>query len=326
MWFFEIAALDRFCARGLRIQFREVVHVRLLRWAAGPSAVALILLLSPAASAQDAIAPARQPGASETAPAAAPSQGELERARALFAEGLNFVAQEDWGNAADRFTQVHDIRPSPVVSYNLASALTHLGRLVESSQLLTQVLSDAQADEETRRAAQLLLSKIEPGIGSVTLRVYGNAEGCSFSLDDRPIDVSSGTLTERLDPGVHRVAVVRDGETILNPQVTLGGAFPMQAQLSLEIPAKAAPVPVVALAPPPPQPRVQPDLRLSQPVDAPDEHESILEQWWLWAGAGAVIAGGVIATLVLTSGDDPAPISGNAGPGVIHTRVTGAMP
>jgi hypothetical protein len=300
--------------------------------------LASLVLVSGSAHAQRGLAPAPPPPEPWTvapvAPepaAAAPSEADLERARVLFAEGLDFVAKQDWWNAADRFKQVRAIKSSPVVSYNLASALAEVGQLVESSKLLTQLLGDSQADAETRRAAQLLLSKIEPNIGSLSINVYGNSDGCSFTLDGQPIEIVNGAASQRVDVGPHKVTVERDGETILNPQVTVGGALPLHAQLSLEIPAKQKPQPVARLEPTrarlPPSPRKEPELRLTTPAPAPrdegEDDESVFEQWWLWAGAGAVVAGGVVAALVLTRSDDPTPVAGDTNPPVIRTMVLG---
>jgi hypothetical protein len=265
------------------------------------------------------------PVAPTPAAPAAPTQADLERARVLFAEGLDFVAKQDWWNAADRFRQVRAIRSSPVVSYNLASALAEIGELVESSKLLMQLLGDSEADTETRRAAQLLLSKIEPNIGSISINVYGNTEGCSFTLDDQPIEIAAGAASQRVDLGPHTVKVDRDSATILSPQVTVGGTLPLHAHLSLEIPPKAKPEPEPMRVVLPP-PRKAPALRLETPPPAPRDDESVFEQWWLWAGAGAVVAGAVVGTLVLTASDDPSPIEGDTEPRVIRTSVIGEMP
>ena len=303
----------------MRLQFHAVVHATLRRSLA-LAPLALTLLCSPA-SAQHGFPPGPPPPVREPSGATQPpSEADLERARSLFAEGLAFVAQQDWHHAAERFTQVRAIRSSPVVSYNLASALAELGQRVESSKLLTQVLSDPLADGETRNAALLLLSKIEPQIGALTISVYGKTEDCRFSLDGQPLAIAGREQSLRVDIGQHTVAVERDGATILSPQITIGGTFPMQAQLALEVPARLQPTQVAL-----PPARKTVELRLSQPSAPPRDGESLLEQWWLWAGAGAVVAGAIVATVVLTSSDDPSPDPGDTNPPLIHTRVLGSM-
>ena len=57
-----------------------------------------------------------------------------EEARRLFAEGIEFVEQERWAEAEERFRRVLVLRGSQVVAYNLASALEHLGRFVEAAR------------------------------------------------------------------------------------------------------------------------------------------------------------------------------------------------
>src|SRR5882672_1974841 len=69
-----------------------------------------------------------------------------DQARQLFNEGLALVEHEDWAGAEERFRRVLALRSSHVVSYNLASALTHLERLVESAELLRGVARDPSVD------------------------------------------------------------------------------------------------------------------------------------------------------------------------------------
>jgi hypothetical protein len=296
------------------------------------STFVVLVALGRAASAQHGLPPVPPPVAPAQTqhveqPAAEPSEADLERARVLFTQGLDFVAQHDWRAAAERFEQVLAIRSSPVVSYNLASALAEQGERVESSKLLTQLLGDVQADAETRRAALLLLNKIEPQIGTLSISVYGNSKDCSFTLDGEPLEIAGAALSLRVDVGDHTVTVERDGLTILSPQVTIGGTSPMLAQLALEIPPRPRPMQVTL-----PPPRKAVDLQLSRPKnpprrEEPRDDESVLEPWWLWAGAGAIVAGAVVATLVLTSSDEAKPIAGDTDPAWIRTRVVmGTIP
>ena len=127
---------------------------------------------------------AAQPSA-ESVREAPPTDTSVEVARQLFAEGLQFVEAEDWAGAEDRFRRVLSVKSSHVVSYNLASALRHLGRVTESSELLRVILRDATADATTHDAAQQLLSEIEPLIGSLTIRVSGETSGAELALDDQ---------------------------------------------------------------------------------------------------------------------------------------------
>src|SRR5712671_6532786 len=70
------------------------------------------------------------------------TEQSTDLARQLFNEGLDFVEHEHWAEVEDRFRRVLALRSSHVVSYNLASALMHLGRFCESSELLRAIVRD----------------------------------------------------------------------------------------------------------------------------------------------------------------------------------------
>ena len=66
---------------------------------------------------------------------ASAQQNEAERtalARTLFGEGVAFVDQQNWDEAVVRFRRAYALRPSPVVGFNLASALAEQGHPVEA--------------------------------------------------------------------------------------------------------------------------------------------------------------------------------------------------
>ena len=65
---------------------------------------------------------------------------DVALARQLFEQGIAFVDEEDWTQAADRFQRSLELRPSPIVAYNLGSALVELGRLVTREMLLEKVI------------------------------------------------------------------------------------------------------------------------------------------------------------------------------------------
>ena len=165
----------------------------------------------------------------------------VDAARRLFAEGLAFVELGNWVSAEERFRQVLAQRSSHVVVYNLASALVHLDRPVEGAELLRSILRAADADAETREAAQQLLSETEPRIGTLTVRVSGDATFTAFTLDDKPIELTAQVQTIAVDPGEHRIAALRDGAEVASQRVALGNGQLLQAEVELLLPALIAP-------------------------------------------------------------------------------------
>lgn len=206
------------------------------------------------------------------------------------------------------------VKSSAVVSYNLASALARLGRLIESAELLRVVVRDPEVDATTRDPAQQLLAEIEARIGSITVRVQGDATGATLRLDDRDLGPEL-VQTISVDPGEHVVAALRRGKTLASQHVRIGGEDPLKAEVMLDLREQLVALPL-------------PDLRVSK---LPEENarrandsEAIWGSPWLWAGAGAVVvAGAVIIVAVALSGDAGMvdPIGGDTDPPLVHGRV-----
>lgn len=299
--------------------------LRSRRWLA--HAVCLTLAGHSQGFAQPASAP---PPTSTVLPAAV--DATTEEARRLFAEGLEFVEDQDWVQAEERFRRVLATRGSHVVAYNLASALEHLGRLVEAAELLRPVARDASVEPRTKVAAERLLAQIEPRIGSLTVRLSGDSQGALVRLDDKQVQISEQVLTVSVDPGAHRVVVERDGVIVASRTVQVGGDGALQTSLAIEIPPRMAvpggsgtgsaaktTIPLGSLRPPGTQaPKAALDPR---PAPRDDEQDSLLSSPWLWAGIGVVAIGAGVTTVLLLSGDQAAPVRGDTDPPVVHGKV-----
>jgi hypothetical protein len=257
-----------------------------------------------------------------------PAAQVLDQARQLFNQGLEYVEREDWAQAEDRFRRVLALRSSHVVSYNLASALMHLGRLVESSELLRAIVRDTTADVTTRDAATQLLSELEPRIGSLTIRVSGDARGAILHLDDKPIELSGSVQALSVDPGEHHVSLERDGAVLSTKSVEVGNQAPLQAELLLEVAPRVAPQAAASALPlSPNRPRAAFASSTSIPAPEPARSDSLVSKWWFWTSIGAVVAGGVVAGVLLAnSGSQAQPVMGDTNPPVIRGQVQMGMP
>jgi len=279
----------------------------------------LAVCAAPSAHAQD-VAPSTTEPQAGTA-----EQVQLEQARKLFEEGLAHVEAGNWVEAEQAFRRVLALRSSPVVTYNLASALARLGRLIESAEMLRAIVRDSSVDAATRDPAQSLLAEIEPQIGSLTVRVLGNTEGLVLRLDQRTLGAGELIQAISVDPGVHAIVAERDGKALASEEVKVGGAAPLIAEVTLDL---REPEPVKPIAP---------DLRVSKlpseqpPRGAHADESSVWSSPWLWSSAAAVVlvTVGVVAVVALSSGGDPEqadPVSGTTSPPVIRGRVVGEMP
>jgi hypothetical protein len=255
-----------------------------------------------------------------------------EEARRLFAEGLDFVEAEDWVQAEERFRRVLAMRGSHVVAYNLASALDHLGRLVEAAELLRPIARDSSVEPRTKAAAERLLGQVEPRIGSLTVRLSGDSQGALVRLDDKQVQISEQVLTVSVDPGAHRVVVERDGVIVASRTVEVGGEGTLQTSIAIDVPprlgqgtdaAGATPrttsIPLGSLTPVgsrAPKAAVEPG-----PEPRDDDGDSMFASPWLWVGVGALAIGAGVTVALLMTSEDPAPVRGDTDPPVVRGKV-----
>jgi hypothetical protein len=177
--------------------------------------------------------------------AAAPSEDEVTaRARALFDEGLELADAGDWERAVPRFRRALDLREAAPVRFNLATSLSHMGRLVEAIEELDRILTDPEADAEVREAARELRAELRPRLGRLTVTVRGDAEGTHVVVDGRPWDALG--IAAVADPGVRVVRLLRAMQEldVEEADVPEGGA----TRVILEVPAPAASTEPVASA------------------------------------------------------------------------------
>ena len=257
-------------------------------------------------------------GSATTSPAS--TEQDRDEARALFSEGLEFVEHEDWVNAEERFRRVLALHSSHVAAYNLGSALARLGRLVEAAEVLRSILRAEDVDAPTSQAAQQLLLETEPRIGSLTIRITGDLTGVRFALDSKPLELTAQVQTISIDPGEHVIDAQRGAETLAQGRVTVGGSAPLQAELSLELPARLAPERVASAAELAPS-----DAARAHTAPAPDQRDGEASSgapWWLWAAGGVAVAAAAAVTVALVvAGAEATPVMGDTNPPVVRGRV-----
>ncbi len=258
-------------------------------------------------------------------PSSAPDGAVTAAARALFEEGVRLVDAGDFDQAADRFRRSDELHASPVVAYNLATSLAEIGRIVEASEVSRRVVRDAAAPQAIRAAAQSLLDRITPRIGSLTIRVVGDPEGVETRLDGATVPVALIGVARPVDPGQHVVSLARGGEETASTSVEVlpGGA----AEVSLSAPppppiatvAPVAPAPALPVVAADPGPVVPAAALVLAPVAPEEHHGSVLEEAWFWGVAGAVVVAGIVIAVVLAfTVHSASPVSGNFEPGVVE--------
>lgn len=242
-------------------------------------------------------------------------------ARALFEEGLTLAEQGTWELAEDRFRRAYTLRASPVIAYNLASALVERGKLIEASELLRKVEHDDKVDPTMKTSARTLQADLTPRIGRLTVQVRDKQPTDEIQLDDAALVDAQLGVEIPIDPGSHRIALQRAGEQLdeqrievangQSAQVTLGGNL---APTPEQVAAAVAPSPSSTPALPPP------------PSTAPaNESGAVTGKWWFWTSIGVVAAAAIVGSAVAVSsgGADkaPTPFQGDIAPGSLKVEV-----
>jgi len=233
---------------------------------------------------------------------------EVALARQLFDEGVGLVDQGEWEQAADRFQRSLDLRPSPIVAYNLGSALVELGRLVEASEAYRITILDETSSEQVSRAARTALQEMEPRIGRLTLELTGDTEGVEVFIDDRPLPPQAIGVAAPIDPGTRRIHATRSGVDVAEIEIEIANGAREEA--SLDIPERPAdePDPILSTG------------AATEPVADEEEGGGVLSSPWFWIVTGAVVAGAVVVVLLLTlgGGDSGDPVAGNLSPPIVE--------
>ncbi len=233
--------------------------------------VGLTLLVSPAVHAQDA----------------------AQQARALFERGLQEADATHWPQAAELFQQALVLRDSPVIRFNLSSALAELGKLTDALVLLRALEQDTRTSPELKPRVLHDLQAIERRLAQLTLRVDSDAADWKVLLDEHELPRTQVGVAIPLDPKLHYVSL-RAGERVLDDkQVELHEGELRELLLAGKVP----PPVVVAQAPAP---------RLTFTNEPPhDDGMSKRKRRVIWGVtlATAAVAAGVVTGVMLARRD-----------------------
>lgn len=230
------------------------------------------------------------------------------RAAELLDAGNKALAAGRYAEAAAAFSEAHDLYPSPKILLNLAQAELASGRPDYAAGHYEDYLEQVRVQDPQRQKATVKLEALKKELGrlafeggtpDVTLQINGSA----------PMPLPMPHLY--VIPGQHELHFERPGyqPLILSIMVGAGRRVPVRATVLTPLPAPPPPEP----PPPPPAPpevTTTPNLVETKPPEAEADSGS---SWWIWAAVGAVVVGGVVATVALTSGGNDFMLEGELG-------------
>ncbi len=139
---------------------------------------------------------------------------QRDESRAAFRRGVAAVQKQKWTEARDDFLEAYKLFPHPSILLDLGVSQFHVGDYVASEQDLTRFLAeDTGATADELQTARGTLAEVRKHLG--TLRVRVSPVGATATLDEKPLSLVAGELTDvRVAIGAHTLeATAPDHET-----------------------------------------------------------------------------------------------------------------
>jgi hypothetical protein len=239
-----------------------------------------------------------------TALAQAQSPNDVAMARDFFERGVAFAQAREWDEAREAFSRSYALAPRASTLINLAGAERQSGRLVAALESYRQFLREAPAGESALRdEAQAAVNELGPRLARVEIEVRNLLSTDVVKLDGHELRAASLGAAIPIDPGAHRIEVVREGVVLRERAFEL--AEGASDRVSIEVPPPLEDAPAL-------------DSRPAGPEDPIEEDDggTVFESPWFWIVAGVVVAGAAVGGWFLFRPVED-PFVGNTTPGMV---------
>lgn len=181
--------------------------------------VVLVWVLSFVASGMTvAVAEAQTSGPQSASPE------DVAQARALFAEGVAQLQNEQWEGACQSLSRSVALVETAQTHFNLAICSEHTARLVEQAEHLRAFVRLAGPEVEPERvaSARAAITQIEARLSRLVLRVSGVIEGASVEVNGRAVPPAAWSSARPLSPGRVTIRATAPGAQTFEQEITLG--------------------------------------------------------------------------------------------------------
>jgi len=195
-------------------------------------------------------------GLGTAGPARAQSGAKAE-ARELFFEAGEALNSGDFVKAAKLYREANDLYPAPTSLLGLARAYVQLGRLVEASEIYSQLAETRLAGDAVEAFARAVEdgkregAELDKRIPRLTVTVDGPMPE-SVTIDGEPMTLSGPATTLRLDPGKREVQATHPDYEPFETTVSLAESTVSDVRIAL--------VPLPKRVPDAPLPKEDPGL------------------------------------------------------------------
>jgi hypothetical protein len=254
------------------------------------------------------VLPARGPGRESAAGAgwlsvvsvaqAQPPGGAKVEAKAKLQRGAQLLQQGEFAQALAQFKEAYELVPSPKIYFNFGIAYVGMARYSEALESFEHFIQEAKEASpgslaDARQQIENLTGKVE------RVRVSSDRDGAEVSIDGRSYGLTPLAHPLYVDPGAHQLVVQdHDRPLIQNFTAFAGkeGSLVMRFKVTAEKADRASPPPNLR-APPPPE---NPVGITGGPETEPLPPRPFYKRAWFWGAVGVLVAGGVVAALVVT--------------------------
>ena len=222
----------------------------------------------------------------------AQASDEADEYKRAIAGALQEYNVGNFAEAHALFERAHAVRPSARTWRGIGMTCFELRKYLRAREALQAALRDSRQPltPAQRREAEQLLERTGAYIG--TLHIQTTPASATVMLDGEPI---SGEQSVEL--GDHELTLRAPGYLDLTRRISVEGGKLRALSFSL-VPSQISPARAA-------RSNVQAsdaDARPSPVAQSDHESRSVLERWWFWTAAGAIIAGGVITAVALSPG------------------------
>ena len=152
-----------------------------------------------------------------------PTEGNVEKARASFQQGVDLFHEGNFEAALAEFRKAYATAPSYRLLYNIAQAYYELHDYVNALKTYQQYLADGGAEIAASRRAQVedAVQKLQARIAYLDIQV--NVAGAEVRVDDVAVGTSPLPNSVAVNPGPRRLSAVKAGLAAAPQTITVVG-------------------------------------------------------------------------------------------------------
>jgi hypothetical protein len=179
-----------------------------------------------------ASSPGAVPAAASSLPAAPPGEAARAEARERFDRGLRLFNAGDSAGALVEFRRAYELVVNVVVLYNIGLVYAQMGRAVDATDALNQVLSSPVGLSPERRALAEK-TRNDQAARIAEIAIQANVAGARIEVDGIDVGETPAAAPLRVTGGTHVVGLVAPGYSPQRKEIAIAGGGKVSLQFEL---------------------------------------------------------------------------------------------